>query len=496
MIVKERLASALTEALRQAQETGDLAGGGLPQIRLDVPPSPELGDFSSDVALGLARGSGRTAAQIAGTLAARLETGTGLLDRVEVSNAGFLNFHLRSGWLEETLHEARTRRSDFGKNDDLGQGRSVQVEFVSAYPTAPLNVLHGRGAALGDALANVLEWNGYQVTREFYVNDAGSRFDRFARSVDAEYLKALGQADVRPPVDGFQGEYLTEIVQEIRDEVGDRYLDSPAGERARALGELGLAKMIERQKQTLARLGVQFDEWRSGEPTYLAGDLAYHLDKFRRGFERVIDVWGSDHETYARRTLAGIEALGYPRECLDILVLEPVTLKIDGQLVEAGAAGGNNILLDEVIDEVGKDTARFSYLQRGARAPLEFDLDLARQQPEASPAHRVRAALAGVRAVLEASRCRGQLPPQEADGGVSTENGNQRLLRRLADFPDEVRAAARELDPSRLTRYATELAGQVVPVAEEVPDPARLAVLDAAEVVLTNTLTILGISTD
>jgi arginyl-tRNA synthetase len=234
----------------------------------------------------------------------------------------------------------------------------------------------------------------------------------------------------------------------------------------------------------------------NGEPTYLAGDLAYHLDKFRRGFERVIDVWGSDHETYARRTLAGIEALGYPRECLDILVLEPVTLKIDGQLVEAGAAGGNNILLDEVIDEVGKDTARFSYLQRGARAPLEFDLDLARQQPEASPAHRVRAALAGVRAVLEASRCRGQLPPQEADGGVSTENGNQRLLRRLADFPDEVRAAARELDPSRLTRYATELAGQVVPVAEEVPDPARLAVLDAAEVVLTNTLTILGISTD
>jgi arginyl-tRNA synthetase len=363
--------------------------------------------------------------------------------------------------------------------------------------------------------------------------------------VDAEYLRALGRSDVRPPVDGFQGEYLSEVVREIREDAGDRYAALPAEERVRTLGELGLAKMIEGQKQTLARLGVEFDEWRSerevvasgvledalqrlrenghvyetdgalwlrakalgddtdrplrrsnGEPTYLAGDLAYHLDKFRRGFERVIDVWGPDHQTYARRTLAGIEALGYRRESLDILVLEPVTLKIDGQLVEAGASGGNNILLDEVIEDVGKDTVRFSYLLRGASSPLELDLDLARQQPEAVPAQKVRAALANVRSVLDGARCRGQLPTLDPDAALGADNGDQRLLRRLADFPDEVRAAARELDPSRITRYAVELAGLVTPVAGEAPEPARLAVLDAAEVVLGNALTILGISAE
>ena len=327
--------------------------------------------------------------------------------------------------------------------------------------------------------------------------------------------------------------------------MGDRYADAPAAERTQALGELGLKKMIEGQKETLARLGVEFDEWRSerevlasgaledalqrleenghvyeadgalwlsakalgdetdrplrrsnGEPTYLAGDLAYHLDKFRRGFERVIDIWGPDHLTYVRRTQAGIEALGYRPDSVDIQVLEPVTLKLDGQLLEAGASGGNNILLDEVIEDVGKDTARFSYLLRGPQSPLEFDLDLARQQPEAVPAQKVRATLASVRSVLDGARCRGQLPALDPDTTLAAEAGDQRLLRRLADFPDEVRAAARELDPSRITRYAVELAGLAAPVASQAPEPARLALLDAAEVVLTNALQILGIATD
>jgi len=541
MIVKERLATALADALLKTRtESGQPANGG-PEIRLDVPPSAEMGDFSSDLAVVVARASGLPARQLAESLAASLEQERGLIQRIDVSSSGILNIHLQPGWLQEVVREARVQRDDFGKSDALGQGKSVQVEFVSAYPTAPLTVLHGRGAAYGDALATVLEWNGYRVTREFYVNDAGSRFERFARSVEAEYLKQQGRTDARPPVDGFQGEYLTQVVREISARVGSRYLDVPAPERQQELGKLGLEAMLQQQRDTLASLGVKFDEWRSerdllsegvlqdalacvrekgfvyetdgalwlrsselgddadrpllrsnGEPTYLAGDLAYHLDKFRRGFEWVIDIWGPDHAGYARRTRAGLQALGYSPERLEILVLEPVTLKIDGQLVEGSGTGGNNIPLSEVIQQAGKETARFAYLLRDSDAPLEFDLDQARENPGGSPANRVRRVLERTRQLVAA----GDLPPVDAADNDDGDPRSATLRRSLASFPDEVRAAGRELDPSRIARYAVDLAAQV----EEIVQPHQpsgssslpLGLLDAAAVVLGNSLTLLG----
>jgi arginyl-tRNA synthetase len=541
MIVKERLATALADALQKTQAASGSTANGAPEIRLDVPPSAAMGDFSSDLAVAVARASGQSVRQVAENLAANLEQERGLIQRIDISSSGILNIHLQPGWLQEVVREARVRREEFGKSDDLGQGKSVQVEFVSAYPTAPLTVLHGRGAAYGDALATVLEWNGYRVTREFYVNDAGSRFERFARSVEAEYLKQQGHSDVRPLVDGFQGEYLSQSVREIISRVGDRYVDLPAPERRRELGKLGLEAMLQQQRETLAKLGVEFDEWRSerdllsggllkdaldclrekgfvyetdgalwlrnsqlgdeadrplvrsnGEPTYLAGDLAYHLDKYRRGFERVIDIWGPDHATYARRTRAGIQALGYSPEVLDILVLEPVTLKIDGQLVEGSSTGGNNIPLSEVIQEVGKETARFSYLLRDADAPLEFDLDQSRDDPAASPANRLRRVLEQVRQLVAEE----ELPAVDAPESLDADPAATALRRSIAGFPDEVRAAARELDPSRIARYALELTVQI----EEIITPRHtsgspaipLGLLDAAAVVLGNSLTILG----
>lgn len=540
MLVKERLAAALAGAFRKTQEASGQPVNGTPTIRLDVPPSADLGDFSSDLAVAVARGSGQSARQVAELLAASLEQEPGLIQRIDISSSGILNIHLQAGWLEEVVREARVRRQDFGKSEDLGQGKSVQVEFVSAYPTAPLTVLHGRGAAFGDALATVLEWNGYQVTREFYVNDAGSRFERFARSVEAEYLKQQGRTDVRPLVDGFEGEYLTEVVREISTQVGDRYVSAPTAERQRELGQLGLDAMLQQQRETLVELGVEFDEWRSeqnllsggllqdaisclrekgliyeadgatwlrstelgddadrpllrsnGEPTYLAGDLAYHLDKFRRGFERVIDIWGPDHATYVRRTQVGVKAMGYRPEALDILVLEPVTLKIDGQLVEGSGGSGNNIPLREVIEEVGKETARFAYLLRDADAPLEFDLDQVRQNPAASPASRVRQALETLQQRVSA----GELPPIGAPGEYADNAAALALRRTLAGFPDEVRASARELDPSRIARYALELVDQVEAVlrsAESGGNQPPLGLLDAAAVVLQNSRVILG----
>lgn len=541
MIVKERLATALADALQKTQAASAPTPGGMPEIRLDVPPSAEMGDFSSDLAVAVARASGKSVRQVAESLAASLQQERDLIQRIDISSSGILNIHLQPGWLQEVVQDARTRRADFGKSDDLGQGKSIQVEFVSAYPTAPLTVLHGRGAAYGDALATVLEWNGYRVTREFYVNDAGSRYERFARSVEAEYLKQQGRADVRTLVDGFQGEYLSQSVREISSRVGDRYVDLPANERQRELGKLGLEAMLQQQRETLAKLGVEFDEWRSerdlisggllkdaieclrekgfvyesdgalwlrsselgdeadrpllrsnGEPTYLAGDLAYHLDKYRRGFERVIDIWGPDHATYARRTRAGIQALGYSAEVLDILVLEPVTLKIDGQLVEGSGTSGNNIPLSEVIQEVGKETARFSYLLRDADAPLEFDLDQARENPDASPANRVRRVLEQVRRLVADE----ELPAVDAAESLDADPAATALRRSIAGFPDEVRAAARELDPSRIARYALELTAQIeelITHRHTSGSPAiPLGLLDAAAVALGNSLTILG----
>lgn len=536
MSVKERLAAALADAFRETRDASGQPVNGTPPIRLDVPPSAELGDFSTDLAVVSARSSGQPARQLAEALAAKLQADPALVQRVDISASGILNIHLQPSWLDEAVRDARSRRQEFGKSDDLGQGKPVQVEFVSADPTAPLTVLHGRGAAFGDALANVLEWCGYRVTREFYVNDAGSRFDRFARSIEAEYLKQQGRTDVRPVVDGFEGEYLTAIVREISAQVGDRYVAAPAAERQQELGNLGLKAMLQQQRETLTRLGVEFDEWRSerdllsggllrdaieclrekglvyeqdgatwlrsaqlgdeadrpllrsnGEPTYLAGDLAYHLDKFRRGFERVIDLWGPDHATYTRRTQIGVQAMGFPPEGLEILVLEPVTLKIDGQLVEGSAGGGNNIPLSEVIDQVGRETTRFSYLLRSADTPLELDLDQARENPEASPANRVRSVLERVRALLAS----GSVPvgTEEIEAGAAA----VALRRMVAGFPDEVRVAARELDPSRIARYALALAGQVEALVLSGAEGRQpLGVLDAAAVVLENSLTLLG----
>lgn len=535
MLVKERLTAALSEALNQLLG-GDRAAA--PPVRLDVPPTPDLGDFSTDVAIAASRAAGRPAPEIAESLAAHLRAQEGLVERVEVSASGVLNFRLASGWLEEAVREARTRREEFGRSQ-VGQDRRVQVEFVSAYPTAPLTVIHGRGAAVGDALANLLAWTGWRVTREFYVNDAGSRFDRFARSLEAEYLKQLGREDVRPPADGFQGDYLVEVVREIRERVGDRYLNVPAEERLKWLAILGRDAMLDRQRATLARFGVRFDEWRfesellksgildeafrrlaekdllyeadgalwlrstslgdemdrplrrsNGETTYLAGDLAYHLDKFQRGFDRVVDIWGPDHETYVARTLIGLQALGFPREAVNIRVLSTVTVRIDGGRVDA-ASTGNSLSLAEVIEELGPDSARFTYLLADATAALELNLDPARDSA-VNPAQRVRSVLEAARRTVAAAQAEGRL---KSNGEVAAVSGSEaeKLARRLADFPDEVRAAAQELDPSRIARYSVELAGLLEPaLSDSASGPARPELLDAAAVVLGNALSILG----
>ena len=548
MIVREQLAAALGRALEDLRGSGAVETTEVPAIQLDVPPAPELGDFSSDVAVALARQARKSPADVAALLVGRLDAPAGLIDRVDVSGSGFLNFHLGPKWLHDAVRQARARGADFGKSEEVGEGQSVLVEFVSAYPTGPLSVTHGRGGALGDALANALEWNGYRVVREFYVNDAGSQMERFGKSLEACYLQTLGRPGVAPPVDGYHGQYIVDLAKSIRDKVGDEYAELPAEERLRVLTERGRAAVLEQQRATLARFGVRFDEWRSekalhesgklqevlerlresghtyetdgalwlrstslgdtedrplrrgnGQPTYLSGDLTYHQEKFARGFDCVVNIWGADHEDYIGRTRAGLQALGRDPGALEVLLFQPVAVKIDEMSIEGAALTGNNLGLDEVIEEVGADSARFFYLTRSPGSPLTLDLDLARSASAENPAQYVR--LVRDRTAEAVRAAAGSLPAAEVDLAPLVHPSERALMRKLAELPDEIRATVRDRDPSRLTRYTHALASALDVFYLDAPlagggaetDAARLALLQAGEGALSNALRVMGI---
>jgi arginyl-tRNA synthetase len=553
-MVKEYLSQTITAALRAASEAGELSLDTLPQVTLEVPPDTQFGDYASNVALTLARQVRMAPREVAQRIVAHITPADGeacLIERVEVAGAGFLNFYLRPDWLHAILREIHDRGDAYGRSD-LGQGEAVQVEFVSANPTGPLSVPHGRGGAVGDVLASLLDWAGYRVSREFYVNDAGGQMERFGRSVEARFLQLLGR-DVPVPEDGYHGDYVRELAARIREREGDGLADLPEAERLERFTQLGRDEMLREQKESLARFGVHFDVWyfesdlhrtgkvdevirlltqcghtyeadgalwlrstafgddkdrpllrSNGKPTYIAPDLAYHLDKFRRGFERVIDVWGPDHHGYIARTKAGIQALGYSADQLDILIFQHVRLYLNGEMRVGSKRAGDIIPLDDVVDEVGKDAARFFYLMRTANSPLDFDLDLAKREAPENPVYYVQYAHARVCSILrEAVERQVPIPdPATADLSVLTHPAELAMIRKLADFPDEVRGAAGAQEPHRMTRYAQELAstfhafyrdcwvlGQDPPVTA-----GRLLIVGACRIVLRNVLTILGVS--
>ncbi len=544
MTVRESLTAALTAALDQARKSGALPLAELPAVQVDVPPSPTVGDFSSDVAQAVARETRQAPGAVAETLAGLFQA-PGLVERVEATPSGFLNFRLRADWLLDAVREIRQQREEYGRGQEPSAG-PLQVEFVSANPTAPLTLSHGRGAALGDALAGVLEWTGCRVSRETYVNDSGSQMERFGRSLEARYLQAAGRP-ARIPIDGYADEYLAQLGSAIHAEVGAQYADLPPAERLAAVTRHGRDAVLREQRETLAAFGVRFDEWFSetelhaggevdavlerllaegqayeadgavwlkstlfgdemdrplrrsnGQPTYLAGDLAYHREKFRRGFAHVLDVWGAEHRGYVGRTLAGLRALGLDAAAVEIRLFESVSTRVEGVRVEASAGRGNNPTLREVVEDVGAGAARFFYLSRPAESELELDLDLAREASARNPYWRFARA-ADQAAALGAE---GASLPAETSLGPLSESAEQGLMRRLSEFPDEVRAAARERDPHRLTRYAGELAGAFDAWARECPaavdDPAlraaRLSLADAADVVFRSLRRVLGLA--
>jgi arginyl-tRNA synthetase len=466
------------------------------------------------------------------------------------------------------LRSIREQGGEYGRCD-LGRGESVQVEFVSANPTGPLGLDHGRGGVLGDATASLLAFAGYRVTREFYVNDAGSQVERFGASVEACFLQLLGQ-DVPVPEDGYHAPYVREIAERIRAREGDAIADLPGAERRSRFTALACEEMRREQQETLARFGVRFDVWfresdlhragkveeilrlltegghtyeadgalwlrstafgdesdrpvrrSNGQPTYVAGDLAYHLEKFHRGFDRVIDVWAADHDNYVARAKAGFAALNHGADRVEILIYQPVRLFVDGTPRVGSRRAAEIVPLDDLLTEIGADAARYLLLSVPADEPLDLDLDLARRGRD--PFHAVRtleARLAALRAaqpsraathVVDATRGATNAAgadPARLPGSVVADPGAlplapsaERLLATLAVFPEEVCRAVVTLDPTRLTRFADRLVADFTafdrqPAVSREPAvaDARFELVDACHVVLSNLLRLLGVA--
>ena len=548
MDIKEILAGAVLRAATDAMDEAILPKAELPPVLLETPPEKSFGDFATNFAMQAARSLKANPRKIAEAIVARLEMPW--LDRAEIAGPGFINFYLKPDWLYTLLQEILDQGEAYG-NTTAGQRQKVQVEFVSANPTGPLHVGHGRGAAFGSALANLMQAAGYDVQKEFYINDAGNQIDNLAASVEARYLELLGQA-VTFPEDGYHGKDIVETAQRIIDNAGSRYLMMSPADRREVFKQIALDEKLLALREDLESFGVTFDEWFSerslfeddavaaacrqlrekdhaydkdgafwlrstdfgddkdrviirdnGIPTYFASDIAYHDNKFRRGFETVINIWGADHHGYIPRMKAAVAALGYDPARLEVLVLQMVSLYQGGELVKMSKRTGQGVTLTELIEEVGRDAARYFFIMRSLDSQLDFDLDLAKSHSNDNPVYYVQYAHARIASIFR----------QMAEAGIAFDSRakaelkllstpfEQDLIRKLGDYPEEVSAAARDRAPHRIARFAHELAGlfhsfyngcRVLGVEPELTI-ARLALVAATQRVLKHALSILGV---
>ena len=547
-LTRDTLAELLGRAIESAQSKDLLPTTSLPAAPVERTTVPGHGDYASTVALKLARSAKMSPQQIARVLSNEIPPSP-MIGQINVAGPGFINFTLADSWLADQVNRIIEEGEKFG-TIDLGHGASVQVEFVSSNPTGPLVVPSGRGGALGDSLARVLSAAGYAVSREFYVNDHGSRVDVLGQSLLARYERLFGR-EAALPADGYHGEYLADLALEIKGSEGDRYLAMPPKEAAAALGAYGIRYFLEGMKGDLERLGIVYDRWFSentlyerheveealqtltdrgyvatregavwlvstslgedkdnvlvrtnGEPTYFASDIAYHYDKLvTRGFDRVIDVWGADHQGHVSRTRTAIGALGVNPERLQIIIHQMVTLKIDGQPVRMSKRTGNIVTLREVLDEVGADACRYFFVARSADSHLDFDLDLAKRQSDENPVYYIQYAHARIVSILRLAASRG-IDFADADLALLRHPAELTLIRKMLELPEIVETAATTLEPHHLPHYSLDLASifhsfykQCKVLSEdEALTKARLRLVVAAQVTLRNTLDLIGVS--
>jgi len=544
------LEKALTEAIGKAVETGELPPVELPDFVVEIPREREHGDFATNLAMLLPKQARMAPRKIAEAIVQNLPRSTRWLDRVELAGPGFINFILDPRWVLESVPLAVKLQADYGRVQ-LGENKKVQVEFVSANPTGLLHMGNARGAALGDCIASILDFAGWQVTREYYINDAGNQVENFALSMEARYFGLLG-LEGEIPEGGYHGQDIIDTARRYIGEYGDGLLKADRRERLDTLAQYALAEKIGGIKKALADFGVHYDVWfseqslhdagkvdeavqrlrekgflnehegalwfkatlfglekdevlvrKNGISTYYAADIAYHMDKFNRGFDRVINIWGADHHGHVARLKSAVQALGYDPDALQVLLMQLVRLFSGGEIVRMSKRTGQFITLEELVDEVGLDAARYFFIMRSADSHLEFDLDLARTQSNDNPVYYVQYAHARICSIYRQLAEQGrQLPRLESVNlELLREEAELALARRLADFPEEVNLAARQLAPHRIARYVHEVAGLLhsfynihrVITDDVALTDARLLLMEATRVVLRNTLTLLGV---
>ena len=535
--------------MQEARTSGLVPPGTAVDVTVEHPQSEEHGDFATSLPLKLARSLRMSPLEIAQRIAPLIPPADAV-ERVWAEPPGFINFSLTPAWLASQLEGIIAEGDEYG-NIDLGKGERVQVEFVSVNPTGPIHVGHARGAVLGDALASVLSAAGYNVTREYYVNDAGSQMESFYNSLYIRYQQALGR-DAEMPQGGYMGDYMVELGKNVAEEEGDRFLSMPVEEAVNEIGHIGLDRMLQNIRDDLENLRIRFDVWfrentlydggqyqramdalssdnhlmqregatwfvstalgedkdnvvvrSNGTPTYFASDIAYHYNKFlERGFSKVIDVWGADHQGHVSRIKAAIGALGIDPQRLTVLIGQMVTLKRGSQLLRASKRTGEFITLPELLEEVGPDPCRYFFLARSPESQMEFDLELAKKESAENPVYYVQYAHARISSILRLAEER-QIDFGDGDVSLLTHPGELSLIRKLVMLPELVESMAVNLEPHHLPHYAQDLAAafhwfyqQCRVVSSEPGDEAitkaRLKLVKASAIVLGRCLRLMG----
>ena len=542
MILKEKLADLVTQAAEKAQQSGKLPSVPLPAATIERPQKPEHGDYASSLPLKLARLMGTNPLNIAGQLV-ELIPATPEIESITVAPPGFINFILKDNWLTRQVESILEAGESFG-NIDLGKGSRIQVEFVSSNPTGPLHVGYGRGAILGSTLADILSAAGYDVQREYYFNDAGSQMDAFNRSLYARYQQCLG-TETEVPSDGYHGEYMIDLAREIIAEEGDRFITLSESEAVPQLGKLGTDRLMQQIRVELEMLRVDFDAWFSeqslykngqfdkimellrrdgyiaekegatwfvstalgedkdnvvirsdGLPTYFAADIAYHYNKFiERHFDRVIDIWGADHQGHVSRLKAAVGALGIDPDRLELIVHQLVTLRRGDEVIRISTRSGDLISLSEVLDEVGTDACRYFFLSRSANSQMDFDLELAKKEAPDNPVYYIQYAHARITSILRLAEEKG-ITYENGDVSLLTTEPELTLIRKLLLLPELIETVCQTLEPHHLTYYAQDLATtfhsfykQCRVISKDTKlTPARLKLVEATKTVLARTL--------
>ncbi|MBN1560904.1 arginine--tRNA ligase [candidate division KSB1 bacterium] len=518
-------------------------------LLLEKPKQENFGDIASTAAMNLAREAKRAPRVIAQEIIDHFEIDPFYIDKIEIAGPGYINFYLAPACLQAMIADIRRAGENYGKSD-IGRGQRIQLEFVSANPTGPLNVVSARAASVGDVLANLFSAIGFAVAREYYVNDAGRQVKLLGESLAARYLTALGRP-TPVPADGYHGDYLNHLAMQIIATRGEAFLAMAEEERDNSLGEMALEHMLQRHRKSLETFGVHFDVWfrestlreseehlaildrlkssghtfekdeavwfrssefgdekdrvlitSDGRPTYFLVDVAYHENKYNRGFDRLIDFWGPDHHGYIPRMSAALQALGHPKEKFEVSIIQQVNLLRDGRQFKMSKRAGEIIEMDELIDEVGVDASRFFFVDRRTSQQLDFDIELAKEEGQNNPVWYVQMAHARACNIFKKALEKGYSTSNLKDTSRLTDDYELALIKKLIEFPETVAQAALNSEPHRLPGYLKELATalhrfyhqNIVLIDDEAIRESRLLLTDATRQVLKNGLALLGIS--